>query len=613
MKNHRAIGRAVAAFAVLALVAAACSKSTAPKLPTFQGQKGGVFKAVAAGDIDYIDPGQSYYTFGYEIFRVTTRNLMQYPPLNGPAGLVPTPDLASGAPTHSADFSTWTFKLRSGVKFGPPVSREIKSSDIKYAIERMFNPNVGGQYNFYLDGAIGAALDGAKAFEDAYTSKNKSVIDGGITGITTPDDSTIVFKFTSARADVPGLVTMPGFAPVPKEYAQPLDASSPSKYGPKQISSGPYMFKNNASGNIQGASLGWDPNKKIDLVRNPNYDQKTDSFRQNFPDEITIDEGYSDDEIATQKILNGEFDFNFDFQIPPDKQQAINANATQKSLLRTPSSPCFRYVSLNTTIPPFDNVHVRRAVAWVLNKDAMRKARGGPAAGQIAGHIILPILSGFNEAGGATFDPYATPNEQGDLTKAIAEMKLAAQAGEKNIDASTGQYKGPALLMVGSSSSGAAKKTTAEVAADLAKLGIKTTTQQFTTGTMYSEWYQVPSKHVAVASNAGWCIDYPDTFTLLAPILLGPGPNGSFPSVKNNNYSEFNDTVTNGLIAQVAKTTVQSAKNTLFAQIDKQAMDQVPLVPWLWDASSLLVSPRVKNFVFFAMADSVDLSVVAVQ
>ena len=613
MKNHRAIGRAVAAFAVLALVAAACSKSSAPKgLPKFQGTKGGIFKAVSSGDIDYIDPGQSYYTFGYEIFRVTTRNLMQYPPLNGPAGLVPTPDLATAAPTHSADFSTWTFKIRSGVKFGPPVNRAVKTSDIKYGIERMFNPNVGGQYNFYLDGAIGAALEGAKAFEDAYTSKNKAVIDAGISGITTPDDTTIVFKFASARADVPGLVTMPGFAPVPEEYAQPLDAKSPSTYGPHQVSSGPYMFKNDASGKIQGAGLGWDPNKKIDLIRNSNYDQATDPFRKNFPDEITIDEGYNDPEIATQKILNGEFNYNFDFQIPADKQQAINANATQKTLLRTPASPCFRYVSLNTTIHPFTNVHVRRAVAWILNKDAMRKTRGGAAAGQIAGHIILPILSGFNEAGGATFDPYATPNEQGDLAKATAEMKLAAQDGEPNIDAATGKYTGSPVLLVGSSS-GVAPKTTAEEAADLAKIGIKTTTQQFTTGTMYSEWYQVPSKKVAVASNAGWCIDYPDTFTLLAPILLGPGQGGSFPQVKNNNYSLFNDTTTNSLVAQVAKTTVQSQKNSLFAQIDKQAMDQVPLVPWLWDSSSLLVSPNVKNFVFFAMADAIDLAVVAVQ
>jgi len=613
MENHRAIGKVIAAFAVLTLVAAACSKSTAPKLPAFQGQKGGVFKAVSSGDIDYIDPGQSYYTFGYEIFRVTTRNLMQYPPLAGAAGLVPTPDLSDGQPTHSADFSTWTFKLRSGVKFGPPVSRAVKSSDIKYAVERMFNPNVGGQYNFYLDGAIGAALVGAKEFENAYTSKNKAVIDGGITGITTPDDSTIVFKFASARADVAGLVTMPGFAPVPKEYAQPLDAASPSKYGPKQVSSGPYMFKNDpTTGNIQGSGLGWDPNKKIDLVRNPNYDQATDPFRKNFPDEITIDEGYNDPEIATQKILNGEFDLNFDFQVPADKQQAINANATQKTLLRTPASPCFRYVSLNTTIHPFTNVHVRRAVAWILNKDAMRKTRGGASAGLIAGHIILPILSGFSDAGGTTFDPYATPQEQGDQAKAIAEMKLAAQDGEPNIDAATGQYTGPAVLLVGSSA-GVAPKTTSQVASDLRKLGIKTSQQQFTTGTMYSEWYQVPSKKVAVASNAGWCIDYPDTFTLLAPILLGPGQGGSFPQVKNNNYSLFNDPTTNGLIAQVAKTTDQTKKNALFGQIDKQAMDQVPIVPWLWDSSSLLVSPRVKNFVFFAMADQIDLAVVAVQ
>jgi peptide/nickel transport system substrate-binding protein len=375
------------------------------------------------------------------------------------------------------------------------------------------------------------------------------------------------------------------------------------------------MFKNDgtATGNIQGSGLGWDANKKIILVRNQNWVESTDPIRKAFPDQIEIDEGYNDPNIATQDILNGQFDFNYDFQIPPAKSQSILSNASQKPLLHNPLIPGLRYISLNTTIHPFTSVHVRRAVAWILNKDAMRKTRGGAIAGPIATHVLSPNLAGFKEAGGNSYDPYATTNEQGDLQKALAEMKLAAtQDHEPNINASTGMYTGPAVLMVGSNT-GTAPATTTEVANDLKKIGINTRRADYTTNTMYTEWAQIPGKNVAILPNVAWVVDYPDTFTMLAPILGGPGPGGHFPSVKNNNYSLFNDPTFNGLVKDVSATQDVAKRNKLFGELDQRTMDQVPIIPWLWSADALLTSPRVKNFVYYALGDSMDLAVVAVQ
>ena len=62
----------------------------------------------------------------------------------------PVPDLAEGDPEISADKKTVTVKIRTGVKFSPPVNREVTSKDVKYAFERFFSVNVGGQYPGYF-------------------------------------------------------------------------------------------------------------------------------------------------------------------------------------------------------------------------------------------------------------------------------------------------------------------------------------------------------------------------------------------------------------------------------------------------------------------------------
>ena len=59
-----------------------------------------------------------------------------------------------------------------------------------------------------------------------------------------------------------------------------------------------------------------------------------------------------------------------------------------------------RYIALNTTIPPFDNVNVRKAVSAAIDRDALRPTRGGAVVGDIATHFLPPGVPGFEEAGG---------------------------------------------------------------------------------------------------------------------------------------------------------------------------------------------------------------------
>src|SRR4051794_29607375 len=181
---------------------------------------GGDLTILYSADTDNIDPGISYYQYGMNIAYATQRPLYSYKPDNAKDL---EPDLAEGPPQISSDGKTVTVKIKSGVKFSPPVNRVVTSKDVKYGIERGFLKTVNGPY-------VGAYMGDMVGLKDFQSGKAKD-----ISGIQTPDDTTIVIKLTRPRgAIVAGCLSMPASAPVPKEYAAKFDAKQPSTYGQHQ-------------------------------------------------------------------------------------------------------------------------------------------------------------------------------------------------------------------------------------------------------------------------------------------------------------------------------------------------------------------------------------------
>jgi peptide/nickel transport system substrate-binding protein len=300
MSGNRLRFLVVSSLAALTLFAAACggndnssstSSKTAAAAPaggtpdTTAGKKGGKLTMLAASDVDYLDPGHTYYTAGEQVDGAMGRTLYTIGPKD-PTKTVP--DIADGEPQISADKKTVTVKIKPGIKFSPPVNRAVTSKDIKYAFERFFSVNVGGQYASYFPivGAPKAPTKGVKP----------------ISGITTPDDQTIVFKLQDAVAvSFAAALVMPITTPVPEEYAKPFDAKNPSTYNTHVVASGPYMVKNDAKGNLIGYKAG----KSIDLVRNPNWDPKTDD-RPAYLDEIFIQTNASDANVSSKQVIAGK-------------------------------------------------------------------------------------------------------------------------------------------------------------------------------------------------------------------------------------------------------------------------------------------------------------------
>jgi ABC-type transport system substrate-binding protein len=222
----------VFALTLLSIFVAACGDSSdepsggsetsadtqfpAPTEAPDDAAEGGNLKVLAVGDVDYIDPGAAYYQFSYMVTSATQRQLQSWAPDDLEE---PTPDIATEPPTISEDGKTITYKLQSGIKYSPPLDRDVVCDDFKYSIERSLLPGVANGYvGLYLTDIVGFA-DAQKAVEQAPTKAPD------MAGITCKDDQTLEITLTdTSELGVIGALGLPIGSPVPRDYAEKFDA-----------------------------------------------------------------------------------------------------------------------------------------------------------------------------------------------------------------------------------------------------------------------------------------------------------------------------------------------------------------------------------------------------
>ena len=574
MKSIRVCSAALLAL-MLSLTVVACGSDSSsdtstkvgavPAEQSLTGKTGGKLTVLASSDVDYIDPGAAYYQFTFMVTGATQRSLYSFGPDDA---IDPVPDLATDAPDVSSDGKTVTVKMKPNVKFSPPVDRAATSADVKYAVERAFLPTVANGYA----GAYFGDIIGIKEFQDGKADE--------ISGIDTPDDTTIVFNLSRGTGGVvAGALALPISAPVPQEYAAKFDAKNPSTYGVNQVATGPYMIEADA----KGALTGYEPGKKINLVRNPNWDRATD-FRKAYLDTINIEEGNDDTTVASRQILKGNAQVNGDFGPPPPVLKQI-VSSTPDQLALTPSGG-LRYVSLNTTLAPFDNLNVRKAVLAVFDREAMRATRGGPLLGPIANHFIPPEMGGFEEAGGLTGTGVDfLKNPSGDLALAKEYMKKGGYP--------SGMYTGGQQLLMVGTSGGAAQKSSEVAAAQLEKLGFKPKLRLVTQDSMYTKFCNVPKAKVVICPNVGWLKDFADPQTILDPTFNGK----NIVDVNNSNWPQLNNAAINSAMDKAEVLVGADARNKAWADIDRQITAQAPAVPWIWDDTANIRSTDVAGVI----------------
>jgi peptide/nickel transport system substrate-binding protein len=515
---------------------------------------------LASADLDYLDPGRTYFQMGVMVVQATQRPLYRFPPNSLSKAL---PDMAASAPQVSADGRTVTVHLRHGVKFSPPVNREVTSADVEYALDRLFSANVAAPYASYfraLEGVPATPTNGVKP----------------VSGITTPDEHTIVFRLRprSAPAFV-GALVLPVTAPVPADYAKPFDAKTPSTYTDHVVATGPYMVTNDASGKITG----YQPGKTIDLKRNPSWSRATDT-RPALLDAIKIRTDASDTALASRQVLAGHH-LTLGQPPPPTILERVSRQPAGR-VAQTVDTGGYRFVPLNTTIRPFDDLDVRKAVLAAFDREAVQRARGGRSTGPIASHFLPRGIAGFDQAGGLAgpgADYLRSPT--GDPAVAASYMRKAGYAD--------GRYHGKETFLLVSGND-PTDKSIGEVTQDqLGKLGFRTKLKFVPPDALFTTWCSTPAKRVlACASSIAWLKDFPDPEPMLRPVFDG----AAIAQTNNTNYSQLDDPAVNAAMDAAAQTS-GAARGAAWGAIDRRLVGLAPAVPIDWDVATLIHSPDV--------------------
>ncbi|KJS60219.1 ABC transporter substrate-binding protein [Streptomyces rubellomurinus] len=538
--GQRRVGPALAAaLGLLAVAGCTGSGGGAAAGPDAAAVKGGTLHVLSTLDLEHLDPARNYVTSSQDVGRLVYRTLTTFSAAPGEAGGTVVPDLATDTGRPSDGARTWTFTLKPGVKFED--GRPITSKDVKYGVERTFAAELpeGPPYaRMWLAGG------------EAYRGPAKDP--AGLAAIETPDDATVVFHLKQPVADFGSAVSLPMFAPVPQ------DKDTGVGYDSRPFSSGPYKID------------AFEPKKRLTLVRNPNWDPATDTVRKGLPDRVVIDLGL-DAAVVDQRLIAGQGEDANAVALEPIGPASVGQVLTDprlKSRLVVGDSINTRYLSINTRHKPLDDVRVRQAIAYALDKDALRTTRGGPIAGDLATSLLPPSLGYQAE------DPYPSKDGKGDPDKAKA---LLAEAGHgADLD-----------LTLDAPATTAGKAQAEAIQASLGRAGITVKINEISSSAFYSTVGNTGQEHDLVI--AGWSPDWPGASTYLPIVFDGRliTPQG------NNNYAQYDSPAVDARIDEIAALGDPAAARTAYGQLARQIAQDAPVVPFLWDKAPVLIGPNV--------------------
>ena len=513
------VGALIAGFALLGAACGGKSKSASNKPSSSGGGKNqpfANFRIAYDTGTDYLDPGLSYTVEGWSIMWNVYLPPLGYKHVNGPDGATIVPYLAKAMPKISSDGKTYTLTLRKGLKYsdGTPV----KASDFRATIERDYkvdSPGVG-----FFSNVVGA---------DAFSKTKK----GHITGITTNDKTgQITIKLTQPQGDFQNILAT--------EFAALLPPATPAKdQSPHPAAAtGPYMIQS------------YKANKLAVVVRNPQWKSNKatgiSEVPNGNPDKMTIDI-LGDPGVALTRTLKGQDDYDFQ-QPPPDRLGTLQSKYSNQTKVYTPANTY--YFFMNNRVKPFDDVRVRQAVNYAINRQALVRVYGGLA--NPTENVLPPTYPQYKKH---NLYPY-------NLAKA---KKLIAAAGVKGMS-----------ITVWNHDRGQDPKATEYLTSVLNSLGFKAKDKIINSSVYWTTIGNQTTK--AQIGFADWFQDYPHPLDWFDVLLNGT----RITPTHNNNYSNFDDKAVNAKIASLKKqTNLSSSVNAQWAALDKQAMQQAAWAPFI--------------------------------
>ena len=418
-------------------------------------------------------------------------------------------DLAPSLATSwdiSSDLMLYTFKLRPGVKFHD--GTDFNADAVKFTYDRLLDPN--GPY----------ADTGPFPFAPGYY--------GSIAETIAVDPLTVQFRLNRQDASLINAFTLNTGRIVSPQAVK----TSRKNFAQNPVGTGPFKF------------VSWDHNVRITLTANPDYWDGAPALSQ------LIFRPLVDEQTRITEFLSGGVDVIFD--VPPDNIGQVKGNP-DAVFLEQPG-PHVWWVTLNVQKPPFDNVLVRHAVNYAVNKDALTqdilKGTGTPSVGPIPPAI-----------GWAYTDQVTQYNYDPDRAQEL--LKQSGVLMPVNV-----------TFWVTESGSGMQSPKTMGTAiqADLAAIGVNAQIQTFEWGAFLNRYGSGLGDEASMA-ELSWMFDSGDPAHMLPNNLYGPAC-----SPKGFNGGCYQNSNVDLLMNAALKINEREQRGAVYRQIQQIVADDAPWI-----------------------------------
>jgi peptide/nickel transport system substrate-binding protein len=491
----------------------------------------GVLRIGSSEDLDSLNPVLSDELFVTDVCQFIYSGLIDYDD-RGRA----VPDLALAIPTQangliSRDGRIVTYHLRRGVKFSDGVA--LTSSDVKFTYDQIMNPRNNVPYRQPYDDV--AAID-------------------------TPDAYTVVVHLKEPSAPFVGTFMHNGIVGsiMPKHLLDSFADLNHVEFNNHPVGSGPFVVKS------------WQPGSLLDLTANPQYWRGPPRLR-----EIQFEIIPNQNTLLTL-VRSGGVDLYFN---APETQASALAQAQGFHVTAVPNMN-YEHIVFNCARPPFDDVRVRRAMAYAID---WRRLQHSAYRG--VGHPGMTDVSPLSWA----YDPsvHDYPHDP------VQARELLAQAGwlpgADGVRARNGQRLSVEIASV----AGATVRADVEqlVQADLRPVGVEIQVRNYPANLLFAplgaNGVLASGKFDMALYGWSYTVPDPDDTATLGPKSLPP--NGV-------NYAFYVDRQL-GDWQRAGRISYDPAQRKIYyAKIQRRIHDEVPIYTIVWRANVDAVSDRLINF-----------------
>ncbi|MEN8651131.1 ABC transporter substrate-binding protein [Streptomyces sp. 21So2-11] len=506
--------------------------STGPAKPVAGAKPGGTIPVYQENDFSHLDPAQTYVSDGRLLGNLVHRGLTANNEDDKGAVTV-VGDIATDSGTKSEGGKVWKYTLKDGVK--DENGKAITSADVRHTFERTYAPFITDGPTYIQQWLSGKGTTYRKALPEG-PYKGKHLPD---TVLETPDAKTVIFKFKDAQPDLPQALAMVGYSIVPEK------TDTKEKYDTKPVATGPYKISE------------FKPGKSLTLVKNTNWDPKTDSGRHQYVDGFNISFNH-DDTDQTKRILadRGEAKnaIMMTGQVATSQVKAVVTDP--KANKRTIAGYAPYVWQLNMNMDRIKDKKVRDAITYAMPGGQVYRPDGGSYGGEPAGGLLAPTVPGYEKG----YDPYGKIKKPaGDIAKAKQLLKEAGKEGMK--------------LVYAYSNTPVRQQQSVIIEDALTKAGFDVQKKEVDNATWYEQMGKV--KNGFDVYMTGWGQDWASAATVIPPSFDGKQIQDGAA-----NYAHLNDDHVNGEIDRILKITDPAAASKEWTKLHKYIVEEInPAAP----------------------------------